>query len=92
MSYAFLNSNGRTELGDIWETIGKGIEAIGKGKEVLGIGKGTTIPISQVIVEPPPYDPYAPKSFDIGSLLIPAVVVVGGGLLMFFLIKAMKKK
>ena len=93
MSYAFLNSNGETGLGDFWEDINKGIEVFIKGKEALGVGKGTTIPISQVIVEPPPsYDPYAPKSFDIGSLLIPAVVVVGGGLLMFFLIKAMKKK
>jgi len=94
MSYAFLNSNGETGLGDFWEDINKGIEVFIKGKEALGVGKGTTIPISEVIVEPLPYDPYAPapKSFDIGSLLIPAVVVVGGGLLMFVLVKAMKKK
>lgn len=95
MAYAFLSPNGEPELEGLWDWLKtrdweKTFKTIGAGRELLP-GGSPTIPISSTIVTTPGYDPYAPKPFDIGSLLIPGAIIVGGGLLVLILVKAMKK-
>ena len=93
MSYAFLSPNGEPALEGLWDWLKSRDweKTISIGKELLPKGE-PTIPIAETIPGTyPGYDPYAPKPFDIGSLLIPAIALVGGGLLVYVIVKAVRK-